>query len=89
MRISLLWIKFLFLDKIEKYILVYVMIKLIKWDGILFDEVNFLLFYIYILCEVNNFLILIVEFILCLVCVLNCLLNYMLLIFNDVVKCDF
>lgn len=48
MRISLLWIKFLFLDKIEKYILVYVMIKLIKWDGILFDEVNFLLFYIYI-----------------------------------------
>lgn len=48
MRTSLLWTKFLFSDKIEKYILVHVMIKLIKWDGTLSDEANFLLPYIYI-----------------------------------------
>lgn len=49
MRTSLLWTKFLFSDKIEKNIpLVYVMIKLIKWDGTLSDEANVLLLYIYI-----------------------------------------
>lgn len=61
MRTSLLWTKFLFSDKIEKYILVHVMIKLIKWDGTLSDEANFLLLYIYISCEVNNFSTLTVE----------------------------
>lgn len=48
MRTSLLWTKIFFSDKIEKYILVHVMIKLIKWDGTLSDEANFLLLYIYI-----------------------------------------
>lgn len=37
------------------------MIKLIKWDGTLSDEANFLLLYIYISCEVNNFSTLTVE----------------------------
>lgn len=49
MRTSLLWTKFLFSDKIELFFffLVHVMIKLIKWDGTLSDEANFLLLYIY------------------------------------------
>lgn len=48
MRTSLLWTKLLFSDKIEFFFLVHVMIKLIKWDGILSDEANVLLLYIYI-----------------------------------------
>lgn len=86
MRTSLLWTKFLFSDKIEKYILVHVMIKLIKWDGTLSDEANFLLLYIYISCEVNNFSTLTVESTPRPVRALNCSLNYMLPISNDVVS---
>lgn len=88
MRTSLLWTKFLFSDKIEKYILVHVMIKLIKWDGTLSDEANFLLLYIYISCEVNNFSTLTVESTPRPVRALNCSLNYMLPLSNDVVKCQ-
>lgn len=86
MRTSLLWTKFLFSDKIEKYILVHVMIKLIKWDGTLSDEANFLLLYIYISCEVNKFSTLTVESTPRPVRALNCSLNYMLPISNDVVS---
>lgn len=92
MRTSLLWTKFLFSDKIEKYIL-HVMIKLIKWDGTLSDEANFLLLYIYIYisCEVNNFSTLTVESTPRPVRALNCSLNYMLPISIQrcrVVKCQ-
>lgn len=90
MRTSLLWTKFLFSDKIEKYILVHVMIKLIKWDGTLSDEANFLLLYIYISCEVNNFSTLTVESTPRPVRALNCSLNYLIYaacpISNDVVS---
>lgn len=78
LRTSLLWTKFLFSDKIEKYILVHVMIKLIKWDGTLSDEANFLLLYIYISCEVNNFSTPTVESNPRPVRALNCSLNYTL-----------
>lgn len=62
------------------------MIKLIKWDGTLSDEANFLLLYIYISCEVNNFSTLTVESTPRPVRALNCSLNYMLPISNDVVS---
>lgn len=64
------------------------MIKLIKWDGTLSDEANFLLLYIYISCEVNNFSTLTVESTPRPVRALNCSLNYMLPLSNDVVKCQ-
>lgn len=64
------------------------MIKLIKWDGTLSDEANFLLLYIYIYisCEVNNFSTLTVESTPRPVRALNCSLNYMLPISNNVVS---
>lgn len=89
MRTSLLWTKFLFSDKIEKYFFsaCYDQINQVGRDPVRWGQFSATL-YIKVLYEVNNFSTPTVESNPRPVRALNCSLNYTLPISNDVVKCQ-